>query len=237
MQSTTVVRLGIVLHAFFAAATLAWSLWGAYTFWQNYFGSPLASVGAVLVIEFIALAGFLCRVFRIPSLLQHFRHVLPFISVGFVIHSIHDMIALRQSASEWLSWTVTILFAILLTIFSFATWISLERLLTRAEQIVKNRNYDHALRFIEDAQTNLAFLADISRIVSTLPPPTSDSPSDSGHRYTCPSCHAPLTQQQYAAALRHGRCRNCRPLSNYRRNGVNVSGHESLAIVADRESE
>lgn len=119
-------HIGLAIHGGLALVIVGWSLWGAYTFWQFVFLTPWAAVGALLLIEAFALAGFALHVLGIPSPVAAARHLLPVASAAPALHSIH---ALAKGVGDREAWALAGIVTLVLMLASYAVWRGLEALL------------------------------------------------------------------------------------------------------------
>lgn len=150
-------RVAISIHATLAGSVLAWSVWGAYTFWAGVFGSPLAAVGAIALIEAVALAGYALHILGSDSPVAWARHVLPLASVAPATKSLHDLAA-QQVGDGW-AWALAGLLAGALALAAWAVWSGLERLLINRDQRQRQQREQAIARMRAEALHALALIS------------------------------------------------------------------------------
>jgi hypothetical protein len=161
----------IAIHAALAGALLAWSGWGAYTFWAGVFGHPLAALGALAVAEAVALAGFALHVLGAASPLTVARHALPVVSVLPVAKSLHDL-AVAQVGNGW-AWTAAAVIGALLTVVAWMVWTGLERILCDPLALRMAAQQRQADALMQQMRATLLLAARIKHLAAELdaPPP------------------------------------------------------------------
>jgi len=124
----------IALNAIIPIGSLAWSLWGSFGFWSDVFGSTIMALGAMIVIESVALIGFVLHVadWAPGSWIRWSRHCLPFIPSFQLLHSVHAAVApapFSVEAARWLDWTpdaaswaISAAFTAIFAVISFGAW-------------------------------------------------------------------------------------------------------------------
>lgn len=148
MRRLTSYRFALATHMLVAFIVIAWSMWGAFSFWGEVFGSPWIALGLTALVEMSALMMFVVHLAGHRTMMTNIRHALPFVSAVVALKPLHD--AASANVADALAWTISGAVALTLFAFSWMIWRSIEQLVASRDDIERRRS-EHRSRRIEIA--------------------------------------------------------------------------------------
>lgn len=126
MYWTNKRKVNLIIHAALALLLLTWSVSSSLHFWNWAFQDDGYALGALIVLDGLALLGFMLHIFKIVSPLTHSRHALPLVSAVPLVFDMHGQFDHLQNGYQ--TWSLTIGLTALLVALSFVVWQTIEGL-------------------------------------------------------------------------------------------------------------